>query len=501
MNKQKSVCRLCLAPSPVQRLINSNESTMLEAIAAIKLSENTHLNRACIKCLLNLKLAFQIQQRIIKAHNWFIEHIEDTERANSGSCEIIKIKAESIEEDAEPDCSTEISDARVQKGSSDGSTNNNNNSHPETVIIKTEKDLEDRSIFADFHLGKCPVCGKSNSTVEHAQLHYNSLHKCDECNSCFKDIQEYSHHISEKHKTDNLNCPECNLCFKYLSLYNIHISKAHPKKAKLKTQPSGVGILNSDSERAYENSKSTAIQWVHYKSKAIKPEPGIAELYDCAECGKSFLDENQYQRHAKAHDKITCPICKREITRYNYSRHYALHGPSMPQLVCEICGSVCKNKGSLRTHIYYTHSQRSLPCEHCDKVFKKKYDLVMHTKKEHTGEKNHVCDICGKKYFTRYKLNGHIKILHLKERKFVCRFCDKSLSSKHALRTHERQHTNESPYKCEICAEGFRQNVSLRWHRKSKHNCTEEKTAECKICGKKFVNMFAVKSHMRMHDP
>nr|CAI5862321.1 unnamed protein product [Callosobruchus analis] len=282
MNKQKGLCRLCLTPSPVQRLINSNESSMLEAIAAIKLSEDTLLNKACIKCLLNLKLAFQIQQRIIKSHHWFVEHVEDAVSANNGSCEIIKIKTEIIEEDAEPACLTDICETRVQTGMPDRGSTNNTISNLETVMIKTEKDLEDKSIFTNFNLGKCPVCGKNNTTVEHAQSHYNCLHKCDECNSCFKDIQEYRNHISEKHKTENLNCPECKLCFKYKSLYKVHISTAHPKKARLKSQPSRV-----ESQR------------VHHKLKIFKPEPGTEELYDCAECGKSFLDRQQYIHHAK----------------------------------------------------------------------------------------------------------------------------------------------------------------------------------------------------------
>ncbi|CAH1974075.1 unnamed protein product [Acanthoscelides obtectus] len=507
MDKQKSLCRLCLTPSPVQRLISSDESKMLEEIASIELSRNAQLNKACIKCLVNLKLAFQIQQRIIKSNNWFIENI-DAEVVGSNSCEIITIKQESLDGEVILDSAnsnTEISGSRIKEEHSDKRSTNDTDSTAEILVLKTEKDVvEEKSLFADFNLGKCPICGKDNSTVEHAQSHFESIHKCETCDTSFKNIQEYSLHMTKKHGTQNQTCPHCDLCFKYETLYKIHISLAHQKKVKLKSQMSQVRSISKVSRRPSRKSNSSAIQWVHCRS-SMETEPAggelRGELHDCAECGRSFFDEQQYLRHIKVHDKITCPICKREITRYNYSRHYALHGPGMPQLVCEICGSVCKNKGSLRTHIYYTHSQRSLPCEHCDKVFRKKYDLVMHTKKEHTGERNHVCDICGKKYFTRHKLNSHVKILHLKERKFVCRFCDKSLSSRHSLRTHERQHTNESPYKCEICGEGFRQNVSLRWHRKSKHNCIEEKTEECKVCGKKFVNIFAVKSHMRMHDP
>lgn len=67
------------------------------------------------------------------------------------------------------------------------------------------------------------------------------------------------------------------------------------------------------------------------------------------------------------------------------------------------------------------------------------------------------------------------------------------------LNIHRRQHTNEKPYKCGICGEGFKQNVSLRGHKKSKHNIIEQETVSCKVCGKGFASEAAIHSHMRVH--
>ncbi|CAH1974080.1 unnamed protein product [Acanthoscelides obtectus] len=73
------LCRLCLTPSPVQRpLANTDECMMLEALTGIEVTkEDTIPQKACIKCLLNLKLAFQIQQKFLHSYKWLTEHLSE----------------------------------------------------------------------------------------------------------------------------------------------------------------------------------------------------------------------------------------------------------------------------------------------------------------------------------------------------------------------------------------------------------------------------------------
>ncbi|CAH1232248.1 unnamed protein product [Diabrotica balteata] len=75
---------------------------------------------------------------------------------------------------------------------------------------------------------------------------------------------------------------------------------------------------------------------------------------------------------------------------------------------------------------------------------------------------------------------------HQKLRPFECEQCQRKFSSKFALRTHERQHTQDMPFTCNICGQSFRQKVSLKGHRKTVHNIEEPLTCACEVCGKWF---------------
>ena len=49
-------------------------------------------------------------------------------------------------------------------------------------------------------------------------------------------------------------------------------------------------------------------------------------------------------------------------------------------------------------------------------------------------------------------------------KKFGCDYCIKKFKTKAEKRSHERRHTDEKPYACEICGEAFRYNGSLKNH-------------------------------------
>jgi len=80
----------------------------------------------------------------------------------------------------------------------------------------------------------------------------------------------------------------------------------------------------------------------------------------------------------------------------------------------------------------------------------------------------------------------------------VCPVCDKRLLHKSSLRNHQRTHTGQRPYVCEICAIGFKERYHLKKHDLYKHS--DELREQCLQCGKRFKDSTAVRAHAKIHS-
>ncbi|XP_076987658.1 uncharacterized protein LOC143659038 isoform X2 [Tamandua tetradactyla] len=113
----------------------------------------------------------------------------------------------------------------------------------------------------------------------------------------------------------------------------------------------------------------------------------------------------------------------------------------------------------------------------------------------HTRQKSFQCEVCGKGFSKASNLQAHLRI-HTGEKPYKCDLCDKNFIRNSSLKAHQRVHTGQKPYKCEICGKGYRQSSNLRDHQRVH---TGEKPYKCDSCGKAFRWSSYIHAHQRIH--
>ncbi|XP_070203694.1 uncharacterized protein [Littorina saxatilis] len=132
-------------------------------------------------------------------------------------------------------------------------------------------------------------------------------------------------------------------------------------------------------------------------------------------------------------------------------------------------------------------------CADCGKIFESSKKLRKH-EKTHSSEKPFACDICNKAFRKPCFLRRH-KERHLGLHKVQCEVCGRKLSSA-SMVPHMRIHTGEKPYKCDFCGRDFSFVSALKLHRRLH---TGEKPFMCDICGKSFLSGPKMRCHRNKH--
>jgi len=205
----------------------------------------------------------------------------------------------------------------------------------------------------------------------------------------------------------------------------------------------------------------------HNKKEHSTPNPVTCEFEGCT---KVFATRVLMHKHMYRHTaSLPCYQCDETFKDHgNLRGHRLRHHGGTRNYECEDCEKRFLTQQELDFHQAAHTNERPFLCnvDGCAQAFKEARKLTAHINM-HNGLKLHPCSVQGcPKFFSQV---GHMKIhvdtVHHKLRSFDCE-CGATFGRADGLRNHARLRTGEKPFRCDIdnCEAAFAQPQGLHGH-------------------------------------
>ncbi|KAI5635917.1 zinc-finger double domain-containing protein [Phthorimaea operculella] len=326
----------------------------------------------------------------------------------------------------------------------------------------------------------------------------NAPYRCELCCKVYVFEDTYKRHmISHDPSSGDVECEICQYRFKNRKRYMNHFHIYHTKKIICKE----CGVVN----RAWNFAKQ------HYKWHG-----GVTTV--CDQCGKHFPDKKLYCMHVRAvhRAELATTLCLLCGDTYNGETGLRMHMDKAHRQAarCGDCGAMFRSTEALEAHIANSCVPGGSSCPLCGDNFPS--DSVMRDHYDQLHKTTLVCEQCNKLLPTLVLFKKHVKRCLLprdQERRrrenkekgskqiynlnLMCELCGKgNFKCFSTLRSHQRVHTGERPYSCDICQKGFREMQFLKNHMKTH---TDERRYKCPFCPKAFRQMGHRAAHILTH--
>ncbi|KAJ2947674.1 hypothetical protein O0L34_g9439 [Tuta absoluta] len=354
---------------------------------------------------------------------------------------------------------------------------------------------------------------------------------------------------SGKYKVEDHGCEHCCKQYNFLETYKRHMNRNHNPDWE----------IECDICRYRFKTQRDFLAHIMMHARIIK----------CQDCNALIPSKwCDAKKHAECHRGVvhTCTICNQTFTRKkSLSMHLrAKHRSELEVVMCLLCGDTYNGEEGLRIHIRCIHKQAT-QCHSCGVWFESADILAVHTRPESGGCQPHhsacpmcganfdnldtmlehhkqlhpmykcaeckitfesgkicvhfkynhnlvkgkmkvpkrrsrlynkdiICEVCGKNNFTCVATLKIHQRIHTGERPYTCEICQKTFRMRSDLKLHSAIHTGERSYKCPYCPRAFRQPPHLKSHLPTH---TKEKAYECEICHKRFTQRANMQEHVR----
>lgn len=129
-------------------------------------------------------------------------------------------------------------------------------------------------------------------------------------------------------------------------------------------------------------------------------------------------------------------------------------------------------------------------------MFSDKYKAKIHERK-HTGECPFMCDICSKTFKRKEALDNHAIVHKDLPKDFKCVTCGAAFNSQQYLNRHISRHFAEKKHKCRDCEMAFIDKRDYIVHVSKVH--ANHRPFGCSVCGMAYKTKQGLASHLKAH--
>lgn len=153
--------------------------------------------------------------------------------------------------------------------------------------------------------------------------------------------------------------------------------------------------------------------------------------------------------------------------------------------------------GKYDSNLSKTKATRLFACSYCDQVCNRRIQLVEH-ERIHTGERPYKCDVCDATFAQRTNWRTHMNVSHLNRADYKCNTCQRCFKRQRQLDNHIKSvHMKLRDLHCEHCEATFSDPINLKKHLLCH---TGAKDFSCQICGKQFSRVENRDIHHFVHS-